>query len=64
MVQRTDTTNERLACVLEGIDELMEWAKTDAEHATENEAYGTADDDRRRLSNLIEARRLLQDCKR
>jgi hypothetical protein len=42
----------------------MDWAKADAEHATDCEAYQTADDDRQRLSNLIEARRLLQDCKR
>ena len=59
-----ETTNELLARALALVDELIDWADTDAEHATESDAPDTARDDRRRAKNLRKARDLMSNCER
>ncbi len=59
-----EVSNERLARVIRDLQELQEWALADCEHATENEAFDTADDDRKRAECLERAVRLLKSCYR
>ena len=58
------TTNARLeeACVI--VEELVNWAIADAEHAFENDAPDTGRDDLRRASRLGRALAILMECKR
>jgi hypothetical protein len=60
----SETTNGKLAAVAAEIEELIGWADADAEHAAENDAPGTAADDRRRARNLRKALALIQTCER
>jgi hypothetical protein len=58
------TTNARLAEVIAMVNELIDWAEADAEHALDNDAPDTARDDRRRAKTLRRARELLKACER
>ena len=57
-------TNFKVDAVLANIDVLIAWADADAEHAAENDAPGTAKDDRRRARDLRKARKLVDGCRR
>jgi hypothetical protein len=58
------TTNARLADAIEIVDELITWAISDAEHASENDAPETAKDDRFRAKRLQQVRNILTSCER
>lgn len=58
------TTNARVDEALAIVEELIEWADADAEHAHDNGARDTERDDRRRSNILVRVRALLRDCKR
>jgi hypothetical protein len=59
-----ETTNGRLIETRKQIDQLVEWADADADHAEDNDAPSTAKDDRRRARKLRKARALLDECLR
>lgn len=59
-----ETTNAKLAVCLATLDQLIAWAGADAEHAAENDAHDTANDDRWRAGTLARARTLIAQCER
>jgi hypothetical protein len=59
-----ETTNGRLAKVRADIKELIDWAWADADHAAENDAPDTAEDDKQRARLLHQALKLLDKCER
>jgi ribosomal protein L17 len=59
-----ETTNGKLAKVRADIEELIDWAWADADHATENDAPDTAEDDKQRAKLLHQALKLLHECER
>ena len=58
------TTNARIVEALEIVDELINWALADAEHAAENDAPATARSDRARAGGLRRCRIILENCTR
>jgi hypothetical protein len=58
------STNEQLNKVIQQVDELISWAEADAQHADENNATDTAEDDRWRARTLRRAKSLLIICER
>lgn len=59
-----EVTSSRLLAVTRGLEQLVDWAECDAEHATERGAPGAAKDDRRRVRNLRKALALISECAR
>lgn len=59
-----ETTNGLLEKVRLQLEELIEYAEADAQHARENDALTTARDDMTRARKLREALRQVEGCKR
>jgi hypothetical protein len=59
-----ETTNTRLERILSEIEELIRWAQADADHAAENGAPDTAQDDLLRADLLRQAHELIAGCGR
>jgi hypothetical protein len=55
---------DQLDLVIAEVDLLISWAVADAEHSRKNDADETAEDDKRRLRLLHQARELLMQCYR
>ena len=60
----SETTNGKLLEVITEVRILITWAEADAEHAAENDAPDTAEDDRYRVKLLLGALKLLEGCQR
>lgn len=60
----SETTNGKLREVMAEVQTLINWAQADAEHAAENDAPDTAEDDRYRVKLLLGALKLLEGCQR
>ncbi len=59
-----ETTNGKIDQLIEELDVLIQWASSDKEHALDNDATDTADDDQVRINNLLNAKELILDSKR
>lgn len=63
-METIDTTNGRLARVLADLDELINWARADAEHSAESGADAQSADDSARVRVLETARQYVRMAQR
>lgn len=59
-----DTTNGRIERVLADLAQLIEWAYADAEASQESGSHYQAHNDQVRASSLMQAKQIIEGCRR